>query len=825
MTLSPFDCRSRRMPLRLLVPIVALAGLYWFSLSFFLAKRSLPFVAKCDEARTILQEVLLLTKEESDMIIGNNEDDNRSGCWLPRKVDSVVILVVDALRFDFARDHLPMSVGSRISQHNNNRTTASQLLQFVADPPTVTMQRLKGLTTGSLPTFADISGNLGGASIEEDSWVEQLKTTPHSKRGLKFPSRIGFVGDDTWVDLYPRQFDESYPFPSFNTRDLDTVDDGCLEKLPLLLKDLRMNGTSPKELEVIVSHFLGVDHVGHTYGPHDKHMGEKLQQMDVALSATLDVLDTSQKCHLAVIFGDHGMTEDGNHGGGTDNEINAALFVHFSPACGDMSLDLTPTMGTKYIQDAFQSIHQIDLVPTISILLGLPIPYANIGGIVPSLVGSKAVNETAAALALNAAQVWRYFTVYSETANKLPNLLELQLHLEEAIRVYKQALFEQKNDAYDSNAFYNACGLFKTFLAEASELGHAVWTRFDIFGMTMGGLVFFVALLLSAIPLLFATGNTRSSLNQYIENILSAVFVIFQSGLLSFSNSYIEAEQQIVMFMLQILGLVIFVRIQGVTSGGNAKVIPYIPLLVPLLSRIAEITILGHGMDPSLRTHIAHNPMVYLSALVGITGFRIYFYSSFPIKNKALLSHTIIDCMALFCLSLSWFEKGNIDQTRNGYAAMRTVIGILILCTPVAIAQALLLKKRKNQDFPTMESQFHSAGGDDVLVRTLMIVFKLIIFKLIIFIMVVTGPSTASTVFFFSFQAWMMYLLADASGFYKVSTFVQATLWRLLIRHIFFATNHGCSFSRLQLSAAFVATVNFNFALSGLQLFLNTFGW
>lgn len=46
-------------------------------------------------------------------------------------------------------------------------------------------------------------------------------------------------------------------------------------------------------------------------GPHDKHMTEKLDQMDVALSTTLDVMDTSNKCHLALIFGDHGMTEDG----------------------------------------------------------------------------------------------------------------------------------------------------------------------------------------------------------------------------------------------------------------------------------------------------------------------------------------------------------------------------------------------------------------------------------------------------------------------------------------------------------------------------------
>lgn len=812
--------RSKRMLIEILLPILALAGLYWFSTSFFLAKRILPFVSKCDEARTMLQDVLLLSKDEADMVIGEKQSDNRRGCWLPRKVDSLVILVVDALRFDFARDHLPMSVGARISTRKNNRTTASQLLQFVADPPTVTMQRLKGLTTGSLPTFADISGSMGGASIEEDSWVEQLKRTPYSKRGLGFPSRIGFVGDDTWVDLYPRQFDESYPYPSFNTRDLDTVDNGCLDKLPSLLRDLRMNGTSSKELEVIVAHFLGVDHVGHTYGPHDKHMAEKLQKTDIALSTTLDVLDTSENCHLAIIFGDHGMTEDGNHGGGTEDEINAALFVHFSPACGETSLDLTPTMGTKYIEDAFQSIHQIDLVPTISILLGLPIPFANLGGIVPSLIGSKDVNETAAALALNAAQVWRYFTIYSEKANKLPNLSELQLHLEEAVNVYKQALLEQKNQAYDSTAFYKACGLFKTFLAEASELGHAVWTRFDTLGMTMGGLILFLALSISVLSVFSMNGNNRLPSNQYIENGLSTIFVIFQCGILSFSNSYIEAEQRIVMFMLQILGLALFVRMQGVAAGGNARIVPYVPLLVPFLSRVAEIAISGHGMDPSIRIHIAHNTVFFLLALISLLGLRVLLYRSFPTKQIATFFHAIIDCAVLLCLSLSWVEKRNTDQTRNGYGAMRIAIAILLFCTPDTIARALLFKVTTIRKFAKLDSHYHVAGRDEILVRTLMVVFKLLLI-----IMVVTGPSTASTVCLFSVQGWMMYLLAGATGFYEVSTPVQGTLWRLLIRHTFFATNHGCAFNRLQYSAAFVATMDFSFGLGGLQLFLNTFGW
>mmetsp|Transcript_9183 Transcript_9183/g.16069 ORF Transcript_9183/g.16069 Transcript_9183/m.16069 type:complete len:171 (-) Transcript_9183:92-604(-) len=91
--------------------------------------------------------------------------------------------------------------------------------------------------------------------------------------------------------------------------------------------------------------------------------------------------------------------------------------------------------------------------------------------------------------------------------------------------------------------------------------------------------------------------------------------------------------------------------------------------------------------------------------------------------------------------------------------------------------------------------------------------------------MVVTGPSTAPTVLIACLQGWMLYLLAGATGFYEVSTPVQAAFWRLLVRHTFFATNHGCAFNRLQYSAAFVATMEFNFALGGFQLFLNTFGW
>lgn len=55
------------------------------------------------------------------------------------------------------------------------------------------------------------------------------------------------------------------------SRDLHTVDDGILSVLPQEL--------SRADWDVLVVHFLGVDHVGHTYGPATRAMADKLTQV------------------------------------------------------------------------------------------------------------------------------------------------------------------------------------------------------------------------------------------------------------------------------------------------------------------------------------------------------------------------------------------------------------------------------------------------------------------------------------------------------------------------------------------------------------------
>lgn len=840
---------GRRRSKDALAILLAVAGLYWFAASFFLAKRSLVHTSHCNEAESLLREQLGLTDSEIAILkrqkILSGTATSRQGCWMDRRVDSMVILLVDALRFDFAYYNLPQSIGRRLQQHNNN---ASRLFQFIADPPTVTMQRLKALTTGGLPTFADISANFGGASVPEDSWVKQLLETSFRSRGLSSKVKLGFVGDDTWIDLFPNVFAESYPYPSFNTRDLDTVDDGCLKHLPELVPRLRQLTTTHsvaaegRELEVVVVHFLGVDHVGHTYGPHNAHMDGKLRQMDAALQTVLERLDESQDgCHVALIFGDHGMTHDGNHGGGTLAETHAALFVHVSPACGDLSTaaqSLERQEQSEWVSQTFASIHQIDLVPVIAILLGLPIPYANLGGLVPSLLPGLDLRRMTAALALNAAQVFRYFTIYSATANRLPSLTALQDRLQLAVTVYQEAM-QQSNDAalndQNDDHYVQAATLFKTFLTEALELGQRVWTRFDDVGMLSGMAVLTLGIILYALPLVSSSyGNHHQQppqrrarrlllllpVSQYWEMIATAVFMLYLCVILTFSNSYILEEENSIMYCLAVLSIIVALRMpsdptvpSSSSSSSNRSTLWRGVILLPLASRLDELLVSGHGLDPSIRLHGAHSAIVFFTSLTVLGSFRWYLYRK---RITVSMGHALVDCLTLSCLAGSWWEKRSLDLERNGYGWSRMALALLTGGIPLSTVQALATARPAKS--PKIDTTTTGQRGTTGNVLT-------ILAKVWIGIIAVTGPSAATSLVLYTFQAVVVYRLAVTEGLLSVPSFVVAALWRLVTRHVFFATNHGCFFNRLQYSAAFVATKEFYFVTGGISLFLNTFGW
>lgn len=68
------------------------------------------------------------------------------------------------------------------------------------------------------------------------------------------------------------RFSRSHLYSSFNVMDLHTVDRGVESHLE--------EEVAQPDWEVMVAHFLGVDHCGHRYGPNHPQMAAKLTQMN-----------------------------------------------------------------------------------------------------------------------------------------------------------------------------------------------------------------------------------------------------------------------------------------------------------------------------------------------------------------------------------------------------------------------------------------------------------------------------------------------------------------------------------------------------------------
>ena len=79
-----------------------------------------------------------------------------------------------------------------------------------------------------------------------------------------------------------------------------------------ILKELGVNGT--RNFDLLVCHLLGIDHAGHTFHANHTEIERKVIETEEILSDVISAMDNDT---ILLLYGDHGMTNDGNHGGGT----------------------------------------------------------------------------------------------------------------------------------------------------------------------------------------------------------------------------------------------------------------------------------------------------------------------------------------------------------------------------------------------------------------------------------------------------------------------------------------------------------------------------
>ncbi|XP_042241315.1 GPI ethanolamine phosphate transferase 3-like [Homarus americanus] len=518
---------------------LVVVGLLIFSHGFLLTRQVVMLNSSCEDFK--MGEIPFETKNDGTNIGKTSKD----GCWMPPTFKKAVVLLIDALRYDFAiynhslkdEDALPYQNKMPIfSNLVKDRPRQAHLVPFIADAPTTTMQRLKGLTTGSLPTFIDVSHNFASEEISEDNIVDQL---------VSCGRRVIILGDDTWGGLFPGRFNQSFLYPSFNVMDLHSVDNSVKKHLEQEMMQ--------EEWDVIIGHFLGVDHCGHRYGPNHPEMAAKLKQMNYIIEKVANGIGNET---VLFVFGDHGMTRTGDHGGDSDDELKAALFV-YSPA-----LDMTPSVSEH---EHPLSVAQVDFVPTLALALGIPIPYSNLGKVMDRILvtvgqtGEEAEQRQLVALAQNVKQVKRYLKDYKNLGNVFPSDLWHRiesLHSKMSLGFEKLPVREQKR-------------VYTEYLTLAKIMCEEVWAKFNMSEMMSGLLLMFIVLTLmlvvtyykcmlrSKIPvrLLYLTVMVNAlflfipycsiSVLGYIASFFILIWIYFHRQVMTSASFYINASDSI----------------------------------------------------------------------------------------------------------------------------------------------------------------------------------------------------------------------------------------------------------------------------------------
>lgn len=145
-------------------------------------------------------------------------------------------------------------------------------------------------------------------------------------------------------------------------------------------KDL-LNELSSNNFTLLIGHVLGVDHAGHSYNSDHREIERKLNDTEKLIQEIIDSMDNDT---TLLVFGDHGMTNEGNHGGASEQELRSILFGYSKQGfnkIGDFSDKIR------------NSVKQMDIPSIASSILGISRPLQNLGVLNPWFYSGTQLKE------------------------------------------------------------------------------------------------------------------------------------------------------------------------------------------------------------------------------------------------------------------------------------------------------------------------------------------------------------------------------------------------------------------------------------------------
>lgn len=223
----------------------------------------------------------------------------------------------------------------------------------------------------------------------------------------------------------------------------------------------------------------------------------------------------------------------GEHGGDSEEEITSAMFVY------------SPRPFITNIQPV-DEVRQVDLVPTLASILGVPIPFSNVGSIILNVLpsfGSKSDLKSnweyvVTAFWTNIKQITLYIQEYAENKDEFPpeKLVEINNN-------FQQLRMMVENIA-DENELLNFISDSYGFMGSVRRMCEEAWAQFDTSAMSRGLVLYF---LLLAFAFIIIEGLPIHYLDEVVENIITylAYAVVLLIGVVIWVLKYLDKLQEI----------------------------------------------------------------------------------------------------------------------------------------------------------------------------------------------------------------------------------------------------------------------------------------
>ncbi|KAI7754134.1 hypothetical protein M8C21_014878, partial [Ambrosia artemisiifolia] len=450
-----------------------------------------------------------------------------------------------------------------------------------------------------------------------------------------------------------------------------------------------------------ILHYLGLDHVGHLGGRSSVMMGPKLQEMDEIIKmihlSTIQSQESDHKRTLLVIVSDHGMQENGNHGGSSYEETDSlALFI--GP-------------GISHVSATYDTINQVDITPTLALLFGIPIPKNNAGRLIADLFHPLEDHQLLRAMELNLWQLLRLLQAQAtdSTCGSLEDASSRLYH--DAVALHGS--WKSKN-ALNNDDLKSTILAYTEFLRTASDqLSHRATDK--PIGLLASGVMTMLLSCVMFLGLLFKLAqefypNVQTRKFQLSEVLVGGIIVIIVLSM--GSSSLVEEEQYLWHFMTSTFNLVLLHQTIKSTTGNRSSRLFSIAVIL-ISGRILKGWHQGgvnwtHLPDISKSLEICGSPCLkplQIISILCVISLCLYTLSSLRARgNFVILIGLSYLCIGLLVLQYVIKYQGSETGTsgKDAILAIQLIYGLIITSVTATVIASPWFMSFQSKDLVTV---------------------------------------------------------------------------------------------------------------------------